>query len=76
MASKEKLIKAWESGKTIQALYKNSVEWKDLIRPQFKDGVKYRIKPEDDFNDDGLKSAMLFGALGFLVGAFLTQFVG
>lgn len=73
---KQDLIEAWESGKTIQALYKNSVEWKDLIRPQFKDGVKYRIKPEDDFNDDGLKSAMLFGALGFLVGAFLTQFLG
>lgn len=72
----QNLIEAWKSGKTIQARYKNSVEWKDLIRPQFKAGVKYRIKPEDNINDDGLKSAMLFGALGLLVGALLANFVG
>lgn len=73
---KQDLIKAYESGKTIQALYKNSIEWKDLVRPQFKDGVKYRVKPENDLNDDGLKPAMLFGALGLLVGALLTHFAG
>ena len=73
---KQDLIKAWESGKTIQALYKNSIEWKDLIRPQFKDGVKYRIKPEDDFNDDGLKCAMFFTSLGIIVGALLNHFLG
>lgn len=62
---------AYMSGKKIQARYKNHKKWTDLKRPLFKAGVEYRVKPEDD--DKQLYSAMLFTALGFLLGAFLTE---
>lgn len=70
------LMVAKDDGKTIQVKYKGSKVWVDVKHPRFKDGVKYRVKPEDDINDDGLPSAMFWTAIGFFAGAVITQFVG
>lgn len=72
----QELMKAKADGKTIQVKYKGSKVWVDVKYPRFKDGVKYRVKPEDDINDAGLHSAMFWTALGFLAGALAVQFVG
>ena len=71
------LMAAKAGGKTIQVKYKGSKVWVDVKHPRFKDGVKYRVKPEDDINDDGLHSAMFFSALlGLIIGALINHFVG
>ena len=72
----QELMKAKANGKTIQVKYKGSKVWVDVKYPRFKHGVKYRVKPEDDISDDGLRSAMFWTALGFLAGAIAMQFVG
>ena len=42
------LRKALCDGKTVQAYYKFSDTWSDIIKPEFKDNVSnYRIKPEE-----------------------------
>ena len=42
------LRKALCDGKTVQAYYKFSDTWSDIIKPEFKDNVlNYRIKPEE-----------------------------
>lgn len=70
------LMIAKADGKTIQVKYKGSKVWVDVKHPRFKDGVKYRIKPEDDINDTGLYSAMFWTALGFFSGALLSHAIG
>ncbi len=72
----QELMKAKANGKTIQVKYKGSKVWVDVKYPRFKDGVKYRVKLEDDINDAGLPSAMFWTAIGFFAGAVITQFVG
>ena len=62
---------AYMSGKQIQARYKNHKKWTDVKRPTFKANVEYRVKLEAD--DKQLYTAMLFTALGFLLGAFLAE---
>ena len=74
--SNQDLMVAKADGKTIQVKYKGSKVWVDVRYPRFKHGVKYRVKPEDDINDTGLRSAMFWTALGFLAGALAVQFVG
>lgn len=72
----QELIKAKADGKAIQVKYKGSKVWIDVKNPRLKDGVEYRVKPDGDINDDGLRSAMFWTALGFLAGALAVQFVG
>ena len=72
----QELMKAFADGKPMQVKYKGHKQWINVKYPRFKDGVKYRIKPDDDINDTGLRSAMFWTALGFLAGALAVQFVG
>jgi hypothetical protein len=69
--NRQDVKQAYMNGKQIQARYKNHKKWVDLKRPAFKDGVEYRVKHEAD--DKQLYTAMLFTALGFLLGAFLAE---
>jgi hypothetical protein len=69
--NRQDVKQAYMNGKQIQARYKNHKKWVDLKRPAFKDGVEYRVKYESD--DKQLYTAMLFTALGFLLGAFLAE---
>ena len=70
------LMMAKANGKKIQVKYKGSKVWTDVKYPRFKDGVKYRVKPEDDINDTGLYGAMFWTAIGFFAGAVISQVVG
>ena len=72
----QELMKAKADGETIQVKYKGSKVWVDVKYPRFKDGVKYRVKPEDDINDIGLYGAMFWTAIGSFAGAVISQVVG